>query len=220
MMTKPSKKLKQSIIVFCEGASEAAYIRFLKNEFRDVVAFRCYCDTDFFENAERKLKKTPTLRDYTDEIDEVWFFFDVEMKDREKWNQRIRIIQQIRKLRKRPNIRVRLLMTTGCLEYWLLLHYKKIAPPIQTDEAKIQILHDLLREVPKYQKGDEDTTCQIATQYESAMTRAKQILAALLQDGLPGIADSDARNEWLCSQCVTFSTVFEGIEHLQELQTP
>lgn len=151
-------------------------------------------------------------------IDAVWFFFDVEMQDRDKWPHRLKIIQQIRKLRKHPNIRVRLLMTTGCLEYWLLLHYKKLAPPIQSDEAKVQILHDLMHWMPKYQKGDCAATWEIATQYPVAVIRAKQILTDLLQDGLPSLEDSEIRNEWLCSRCVTFSTVFEGIEHVRELK--
>ena len=100
----------------------------------------------------------------------------------------------------------------------MLLHYKKLAPPIQSDEAKVQILHDLMHWMPKYQKGDYTATWEIATQYKLAVIRAKQILTDLLQDGLPSLEDSDVRNEWLCSRCVTFSTVFKGIEHLQELK--
>lgn len=50
-------------------------------------------------------------------------FYDVE-KDIPKWNDRFTIIKKLRKLRKKQGIRVRLLMTSGCIEYWFMLHYK------------------------------------------------------------------------------------------------
>ncbi len=42
----------------------------------------------------------------------------------QKWNDRLAIIKKLRKLRKKQGIRVRLLMTSGCIEYWFMLHYK------------------------------------------------------------------------------------------------
>ena len=50
--------------------------------------------------------------------------FSLMSKDVNKWDERYRIIKKLRKLRKDQNIRVRLLMTSGCIEYWLMLHKK------------------------------------------------------------------------------------------------
>ena len=36
-------------------------------------------------------------------------------------NDRLKIIKKLRRLRKKPNIRVRLLMTTACVEYWFIV---------------------------------------------------------------------------------------------------
>ena len=67
---------------------------------------------------------------------------------------RLKIIKRLRSLRKKPGIKVRLLMTTGCVEYWFMLHYKMFAPPIQTVAEKERIIAELIEQVPDYQKGD------------------------------------------------------------------
>ena len=104
---------KSIIEVFCEGESEQAYTEFLKRKFSDVAVIQYPKEPGLFDRAEERFKKDPKYRDYTEVIDEVWFFFDVESKDINKWNERHRIIKKLRKLRKDQNIRVRLLMTSG-----------------------------------------------------------------------------------------------------------
>ena len=135
-MPRQLRKQKAYIVVFCEGESERAYMEFLKKKFSDVAAFKFNCSTNLFEEADSKFKKDKRFSDYTEETDEIWFFFDVETKDISKWDSRLEIIKRLRRLRKRPNIKVRLLMTSGCIEYWLMLHYEMFAPPVQTEAEK------------------------------------------------------------------------------------
>lgn len=40
------------------------------------------------------------------------------------------------RVEKNQKIRVRLLMTTGCIEYWLMLHFKMFAPSVLTEAEK------------------------------------------------------------------------------------
>ena len=163
-----------------------------------------------------KFSKDPRYRDYADTIDEIWFFFDVETKDIDSWNHRMEIIESLRKLKRRPNnIRVRLLMTTGCIEYWLMLHYKMYAPPIRTVAEKEHVIEELKRKEPTYKKGDYDSTEKIASNYPTSVEHAKMVLRNLLGQGMPGLEESDERNEWLCKKCLTFSTVFEAIDFLE-----
>lgn len=115
---------KAIIRVFCAGESEQAYTEYLKKKFSDVAVIQYPKEPGLFGRAEDRFKKDPKYRDYTEVIDEVWFFFDVETKDVNKWDERYRIIKKLRKLRKDQNIRVRLLMTSSCIEYWLMLHKK------------------------------------------------------------------------------------------------
>ena len=68
-----------------------------------------------FDEADRRFRNDPTYLNNAEVTDEIWFFFDVETVDIPKWSGRLRIISRLRKLRKKPGIRIRLLMTTGVL---------------------------------------------------------------------------------------------------------
>lgn len=217
-MARKLKKSKVSICVFCEGESEQAYTDFLKCKFQNVAVFKRPSSTGLFDDADSRFKKDPKYRDYADVIDEIWFFFDVEEKDIDNWGKRLEIIKRLRRLRKKPQIRVRLLMTTGCIEYWLMLHYRLFAPPVLTVPEKEQMLRQVIKEEPTYKKGNYIATARIAQHYPTAVKNAGIILQNLLKEGMPGLEDTDERNLWLCKNCRTFSTVQEAISFLESLK--
>ena len=198
-MARRLKKTKPLIYVFCEGESEQAYTDFLKHKFADVAVIKRPSATGLFEEAEAKYKKDRKYISSAEVTDEIWFFFDVETKDIRKWDQRIKVINYLRKMRKNPKIRVRLLMTTGCIEYWLML-------------AEVVAVE------PTYEKGDYTSTARIAERYPTAVKNAEKTLQNLVSDGLPGLEDTDERNRWLCTTCKTFSTVNEAISFLEGLE--
>jgi hypothetical protein len=219
MMARKLKKSKVSICVFCEGESEQAYTDFLKSKFQDVAVFKRPSSTGLFEEADNRFKKDPKYRDYSDVFDEIWFFFDVEEKDVDNLSKRLEIIKRLRRLRKKPQIRVRLLMTTGCIEYWLMLHYRLFAPPVLTVPEKEQMLRQVIKEEPTYKKGNYIATARIAQHYPTAVKNAGIVLQNLLKEGMPGLEDTDERNLWLCKNCRTFSTVQEAITFLESLKS-
>ena len=217
-MPRPTRRRKPYIVVFCEGESEQAYTDFLKKEFKGVASIKRPNATGLFEEADRKFKKDKAYRDYAEVTDEIWFFFDVETKDIGLWDARMKIIKRLRTLRKKPGIKVRLLMTTGCIEYWLMLHYEMYTPLIQTVAEKQRVIERLLSKEPNYQKGDTAATAKIAQNYPTAVIHSKQTVLNLLSQGLPGLEDTDERNRWLCQKCLTFSNVYEAIDFLTSLQ--
>lgn len=217
-MPRPVRRRKPYIVVFCEGESEQAYTDFLKKEFKDVASIKRPSATGLFEEADGKFKKDKAYRDYAEVTDEIWFFFDVETKDIGLWDARMKIIKSLRSLRKKPGIKIRLLMTTGCIEYWLMLHYEMYTPSIQTVAEKQRVIDRLLSKEPNYQKGDIATTARIAQNYPKAVIHSKQTVLNLLSQGLPGLEDTDERNRWLCQKCLTFSNVYEAIDFLTSLQ--
>ncbi len=216
-MPRRIKHAKPLIFVFCEGESEQAYTDFLKQRFANVAVIKRPSATGLFEEADRRFQKDPKFRDYAEVTDEIWFFFDVETKDIGKWEQRLAMIKRLRRLRRNPNIRVRLLMTTGCIEYWLMLHYKMFSPPVLEVADKERMLAEVVAREASYVKGDYEATARIAERYPFAVEHAEKILVNLLSDGLPGLEDTDERNQWLCKQCKTFSTVNEAITFLEQL---
>lgn len=219
MTARKLKKSKVGICAFCGGESEQAYTDFLKSKFQDVAVFKRPSSTGLFDDADNRFKKDPKYRDYADVIDEIWFFFDVEEKDIDNWGKRLEIIKRLRHLRKKPQIRVRLLMTTGCIEYWLMLHYRLFAPPVLTVPEKEQMLRQVIKEEPTYKKGNYIATARIAQHYPTAVKNAGIVLQNLLKEGMPGLEDTDERNLWLCKNCRTFSTVQEAITFLESLKS-
>lgn len=221
-MPRPTKTRteKPYIIVFCEGESEQACTDFLKKEFQDVASIKCPKpkSTSLFEDAKDKFAKDKSYRDYAEVTDEIWFFFDVETKDIVFWDNRLKIIKYLRALRKKQGIKVRLLMTSACIEYWLLLHYELYSPSVQTVAEKKQIMNKLLKHEANYKKGNSEITTKIAQHYPIAVDNSKKVLFRLLHEGMPGLEDTDERNQWLCQKCLTFSNVHESIEYLQSLQ--
>lgn len=217
-MSRPTKRSKPYVVVFCEGESEQSYTDFLKRKFADVASIKRPASTGLFDVADNKFKKDKKYRDNAEVTDEIWFFFDVETTDVDRLDARMKIVKRLRLLRKKSGIRVRLLMTTGCIEYWLMLHYEMCTPSIQTVAEKQRVMDCLLAKEPTYRKGDAKVMAKIAQNYRTAAINAKQTILNLLQQGLPSLEDTDERNRWLCQKCLTFSTVYEAIDFLVGLQ--
>ena len=116
-MPRPTRKAKPLIQVFNEGESEQAYTEFLKTTFSDYAVIKYPKATGLFEEARDRFEKDKKYRENAEVTDEIWFFFDVEKDEKGKWDSRFQIIRKLRKLRKGPEIRIRLLMTTACIEY-------------------------------------------------------------------------------------------------------
>lgn len=218
-MGRKMRQAKPLIYVFCEGPSEQCYAQFLKEQFEDAAVIKHESKKDLFEKAKACFEKSPKYLNSIDVTDEIWFFFDVEDVDHQHWDARYKIIQKLRKLKKKPGIRVRLLMTTGCIEYWFMLHYKMMAPNLTTKPEK-EHMEDLLKQrVPEYKKGDFDSTSKIAKLYPTAVQNGRKTLENLQADGLPTLDDTDERNHWLHQSSKTFTTVQEAIVFLENLPT-
>lgn len=209
------RPVKAYFVVFCEGESEEAYVHFLNNEFKDVASFDAYIVSNFFEDSYNKIIKDGVLKNKITEATEIWFFFDTELKDKNNWKHAFEFIQKIRRHTKKPT---RLLMTTGCVEYWLLLHFTKTSPVIQTEAEKKRIMNTLKAEESTYEKGHKKATAKIAQNYLKAMVHAKEIISNLEKDGLPKTDEIDQRNKWLFEQNKTFSNVHEALAVLLELR--
>lgn len=215
------KKEKPLIYVFCEGESELVYADFLKRKFSNYAVINVINKsntTKLFEEAYSKFKKDKKYKSNAEETDEIWFFFDVEKKDIDKWDNHLNIIKQLRKLKNKPGIKVRLLMTTACIEYWLMLHYKMYTPYIESVSDKNKILAEVISKEPNYKKGDYNSTIRIAEKYPTAVKNAEKVMKQLVVDGLPSLKDTDERNQWLYKSSKTFSTVYEAINYLEDLK--
>ena len=154
---KASKKLtkdpKKLIYVFCEGESEITYINQLKNVFKKVAVLRP--EKAMIPELKSMFKPSACHEGEESEIDEIWFFFDIEDVDRvTHWESWKKTLQEFSKGRKTSNIKIRLLMTTACVEYWFLLHYQKTTQPIKSSADKNHVSQELSKFIPSYKKAD------------------------------------------------------------------
>jgi len=212
-----ARRIKPLIFVFWEGESEQSYTKYLKAAFEDVAVIRFPSNSGLFLEAKNMFKNNPKYRNNAEVTDEIWFFFDTELKKVAHWERNYKIIKELRKLRK-SQIKVRLLMTTACMKYWVLLHYERTAPAIASPADKERMKDRVKRHVPLYEKGDFGATCEIAKNYETAIENGKWTLISLVDDGLPTLEDTDNRNRWLYQGTHTFTTVHEAIEFLVKLK--
>lgn len=215
-MPRKTREMRPLIYVFSEGETEQEYVKFLKEYYEDTVIIKQPKDTGLFEEAKDKFNKDIKYKESAEVTDEIWFFYDVEKEDIPKWEQRLKIINQLRKLRKNPKIRVRLLMTTACIEYWLLLHYKYTKPPITTPADKERVQRQVQAIVPEYIKGDPESIKKIAANFPTAIKNGDKVLNSLNLDGIPTLDDTDERNAWLSRCGLTFTTVHEALKWLED----
>ena len=219
-----AKRTKKTIYVFWEGESEEAYTKFLKEQFALSAVIKIHAGKGTFDTARAYYRGNARFQRDIQEIDEIWFFFDTEVEKANKYDEYMSYLESIVRVRrdkegKKKAIKIRLLMTTGCIEYWLLLHYEKVAPSIVTAEDKQAIMRKLQSHVRSYTKGDLVATKEIAKDYETAVDNGKWTLYQLEGTGLPSIDGEDTRKRdgWLFRGQYTFTTVHEAIEMLKDL---
>jgi hypothetical protein len=216
-MARQQRKIKNTlpaVFVFWEGESEQEYMKYMKNHFISKAAITVHAQKGVFPTADKAFKNNPKYKSISSEIDEIWLFFDTEIEMKEKWDEYFAIIKRLRKLNN--HIRVRLLMTKACIEYFLLLHFKKTAPKIELPSDKEHIKMEVKRRFPSYEKGVKDTTWQIAELYKDAITNGKWSLQQCSEE-LPTLEETDERNRILFVGDMTFTTVHEALEFLESL---
>ncbi len=207
----------KAVYVFWEGESEQAYTKFLRQHYLKNAVIQAHHEKGTFATANAYFRGNQRFKENLEELDELWFFFDTEVEKGQQWKKSMALLDGIKKSRKKNPITIRLLMTSCCVEYWFLLHYKKTAPSMATPADKERIMEELKKQVPNYRKGDFEATNRIAQNYLTAMQNGRWTLERLKGDGMP--QDGAARDEWLFSGTHTFTTVHEALEWLESLTT-
>ena len=210
-----SRNRKPYIIIFWEGESEQVYMKYMRKKFHMSANLTVHRVKGVFHTAQKAFNKKGIYFDVKSEVDEIWLVFDTEDELKGKWNEYYSIIKKLRKLN--SQIKVRLLMTRGCIEYYFLLHYEKCAPAIHIPADKDKVIELLKKQCPKYKKGDKESTDKIAELYKNAIDNCHWRMEKLREE-LSSIEQCDDRAYQLFVSDLTFSTVFEGIEYLEYLE--
>lgn len=213
------KNPKKAIYVFWEGESEEVYTKCIKETFSKSATIYTHREKGTFSTAKAFYRGNTKFRENLPEYDEIWFFFDTELDKANQWETNWEYLEEVLAAKHPHDFRIRLLMTSGCVEYWFLLHYEKVAPVIISPADKGRVQEQLKTYVPTYQKGDYQSTQMIAEQYEKGIINGRWSLDRLIPDGLPQKRGKvrDPRDHWLYKGEHTFTTVHEAIEYLKKL---
>lgn len=213
---------RRYVYVYYEGeGSEKAYLEFLKSRFHDVIIIKG--KRGFYPNTEKDLKKPNSdLNKNWDTINEIWFFFDIDpvaMMDGRiaSWKKLEDVIKKIDD-RSGKKIKIRILMTTGCIEYWFLLHFERTQPTMDGQPFKEKIFNRLKTHVPQYTKAGTDVIMKFADEkMENAIGNAQRIMQSIVNNGQWAKADRKAdRYRHLYTSGATFSTIFETLVELKD----
>lgn len=208
------RQTKKAIYVFWEGESEEAYSKALKNIFSNQAAIKSHREKGTFDTARAYYRGNRAFQNSMPEFDELWFFFDTELSKADQWDKNMKCLKEIIASRRKNPIKIRLLMSTGCVEYWFLLHYERVRPAIATPPEKERVLKEVQKHVPSYEKGDQKSTEEIARNYPAAVENGRWTLECLKREGMP---EGEERDQWLFQGKHTFTTVHEALEMLMAL---
>jgi len=210
---------KKAIYVFWEGESEEAYAKFMSRRFLDSASIHGHREKGTFHTAQAYFRGNKRFKDDIKELDEIWFFFDTEVEKGGQWNEYMKCLKRIIASRRKNPVRIRLLMTSCCMEYWLLLHYEKTAPAMATPADKVRLLKVIESRNESYEKGNYIATAKIAEMFPAAIENGRWTLERLVDEGMPErtLDDTKERDEWLFQGTHTFTTVHEALEMLLSL---
>lgn len=206
---------KRAVYVFWEGESEEAYVKSLKRLFSKQASIRAHREKGTFDTARAYYNGNRDFRSAFSEYDEIWFFFDSEVDKADQWDKNMKCLKDMIESRKKNPIKIRLLMSMGCVEYWFLLHYERTRPAIASPADKERVLKDLRKYIPLYEKGSQKAIDKIAENYPCAVENGRWTLECLSRDGMP--EEEKKRDQWLFQGKHTFTTVHEALEMLMNL---
>lgn len=219
-MSKKNRKLRKTkrvIYVYCEGETEIKYLQAIQNRYEDAVSIHT---KKAMIDSNKILKNDIRFTNNESTIDEVWFFFDIEESDKQKWPSRKRIIEKL--LKNKQKYKVRLLLTTGLIEYWFLLHYTNVHPAsLSTLDEKERIINQLKNYVPCYKKNDLKSVIDIANSDSDACKNAANIMNQINGSGISEIPSQEKileRMDWIQTHNLVITTVHEAIIYLEELK--
>lgn len=126
------KTMNPTYFVFCEGKTEAAYVDFLRRNFRIPIEIIARVSDS---NINQKYIDNCKRDRFTTSKDKTFLMFDLDVRG---------MLEHLQKIKDAV-----LLVSNPCIEYWFLLHYGDVKGELTSAES----LARLKRVVSDYAKG-------------------------------------------------------------------
>lgn len=151
------KKINPHFWVFCEGATEEAYVCFLRSRYRIPVEIVTKISGSKISEGEiKKYKQGKPIH----EKDKDFLIYDADVTD---------ILSRLRSIRA-----ITLIASNPSIELWFLLHYKAQTAHISTNDCIKELSN---RNRITYKKGilDEKLKAKLSDHYPEACKRARNL---------------------------------------------
>lgn len=170
------------VLIVCEGKkTEPYYLKGLRDHYglnSANIEVTGDCGSDPLSILEHARQRYREERDAGDPYDKVFCVFDKDAHG--NYQQTLDAIQ----LAKPKNV-FEAIYSVPCFEYWLLLHFDYTTRPYATlpgNSACTQVLADLRRYMPAYEKGQPDIHELLVDQLDAAIANAQRSLQAALRN--------------------------------------
>ena len=139
---KPDKFIFPSYFVFCEGATEVAYIHFLKNKYK--VSIQTYISGT--QISKKGIQKKINKNEFNAEKDKIFLLYDTD--DKNTYEK----LEDIEK-EKPPKQEWYFLYSKPCIEFWFLLYTDIEIKKILERKTCKECNSSLNDKIPSYKKG-------------------------------------------------------------------
>jgi hypothetical protein len=166
------------VLIVCEGErTEPFYFEGLKSHYQlnsaniEITGDCGSAPISIFEHANKRFKEEDRAGD---PFDKVFCVFDKDQHD--TYNETLKMIRSAE-----PKDTFVAINSVPCFEYWLVLHYEytnKAFGNLHKNSAANQMVRELLRFMPDYEKGQNDIFSRLVQSLEFAKTNAERALTA------------------------------------------
>ncbi len=175
----PSREPYDRVLVVCEGSkTEPNYIRELKNDLR-INSANLTIIGDGGSAPETVVQSAIDEFGKDADFDSVFCVFDKD--EHTGYNAAVERIQSKRLKRSSSgNANFHAITSVPCFEYWLLLHFVDTDAPFErtgSSSAADNVVRELLRHVPGYTKGSNQTYGCTCDYIDTAIARSQRVLA-------------------------------------------
>ena len=180
---KPRREPYAKVLIVCEGAkTEPNYFNGLKDHYElnsanvEITGESGSSPAGIVKYAKQRYRKE---KEAGDPFDKVYCVFDQD--HHETYKQALETIADAK-----PKAVFYATTSVPCFEYWLLLHFEYTTKPYhgeRTNSPCRQVLDDLKKHIPRYEKGARNLFDELRERLEHAKTNAPRSLDAAYRAG-------------------------------------
>lgn len=161
------------VLIVCEGEkTEPNYFQALIDELQLNTANIQVINNTSGSSPRNVVDCAVSLYKKNKDYDRVYCIFD-----KDKHTNYLEAIDVVNRTKMAKGHSIHAITSVPCFEFWILLHFEYTTKSFDTKSGSIcaQVITDLKKHLPNYEKGDQDTFGATKEHLMTAITRAKRV---------------------------------------------